>query len=146
MYECSSWLGFEANAKWKVVEAATANNTQLHQLVNDDCASNVLRVWAPTGGSGCELAFPGDPAGGACSGDPCVPIAGSVPSICGNSPSSRQAGAALHQHSPCWSLWFSAPRLLLGRGDLRSVGCNRCPVLYSQRYSYPGRRHGLFGA
>jgi len=79
MYECSSWLGFEANAKWKVVEAATANNTQLYQLVNDDCASNVLRVWAPTGGSGCVLAFPGDPAGGACSGDPCVPIAGSVP-------------------------------------------------------------------
>ncbi|CAE8610848.1 unnamed protein product [Polarella glacialis] len=69
MYECSGILSWGSKDAWRIIDASTTSGgTKLYNIVSDECTSETLSAWLPstTNAKGCELAFPDDPAGGAC--------------------------------------------------------------------------------
>ncbi|CAE8604287.1 unnamed protein product [Polarella glacialis] len=69
MYECSGILSWGSKDAWRIIDASTTSGgTKLYNIVSDECTSETLSAWLPntTNAKGCELAFPNDPAGGAC--------------------------------------------------------------------------------
>lgn len=83
MYECSGSISFGSKDAWRIIEHTTDYNTKLYRIVNDACTSTALTLWLPNTNSAaaCELAFPSDPAGGACKANnvngSCIKITGS---------------------------------------------------------------------